>query len=253
MKLLFLMLDSKRGPWEKLYENGAEKTWARMISPEDRFIRYRGMRNSFFEVHNSIGRIGNNKYNQVIWPLMERRNLYLRDILETKYDGKVLDIGITDRWSSISIKSLVAMEFCFNNFEFDYLVRGNASVFYNLAILREFLEKFTPEYTGPVEKNKPFVTGWSMIISRSMVSKVLTEFSWKDLRYFDDEAFGRILSRFARPLPMPFLVIKTIEDLAKKSAMEIKNFPAIRAKILDKNGRADDLAHRILSEKLKEV
>ena len=240
MKIIFLMLDSQNGPWGDLFSEGAEKTWALEISKEDQFFRYQGIGSDIFS--KSIPKnLQNTRYNKVIWPLMERKNFERKSQIRIQKNGRVLEIDIPDRWSSISTKSLTAFKYCLEHTDFDFLIRGNATSYFNLEALKKFLNQSQYNYVGPIQKSKPFASGWSIGLSREATEYLIMNFTREELKYFDDEAFGRILTPKFGCASMPFLELDSLQSLQAHSKFELKSIPAIRTKSIVNGTREDAL------------
>lgn len=246
------MLDSKGGPWQQIYESGAEKTWVRHLGEGDYYLRYSGTKVSSLLKHPGMQRLGNNQLNSLIWPLIEFHKFNQRKRIECEIVENILKVRITERWSSITTKTMVALEFALQNFDFDYVIRGNASVHFNIGKIKEFLVKENPQYAGPSEKNKVFATGWAIILSKDVTLKLVNGFSWRYLRYFDDEAFGKFLQQGAHLTPMPFLKLNSINEIRSINRDTLIKFPAIRAKIYQDKKRIDDQALRLIQKIIDE-
>ena len=82
-------------------------------------------------------------------------------------------------------------------FEFDFIIRGNSSLYIDPKLLQEFLESNLDkvDYAGPIMGEKKFVAGWCIILSRRAAHIVVHDFRKSDSYYFDDEAIGLILAR----------------------------------------------------------
>ena len=251
MRVLFLMLDSDAGAWSSLYNNGAEKTWLNNLRADDKYLRYKGCKQSLLAKNLVSSKLGNNRFNETFWPIFEAKDFLLRKNIKAELENNILTIGITDRWSSISVKTLLALDYILKHFDFDYVVRGNASVFFNVEKLRDYLDIAKPKYAGPLEKNKPFVTGWSIILSRDTAIQLTDLFSFRHLRYFDDEAIVKVLYEVEKPSRMPYLVVNQLEELKCMNRKVLESYPAIRTKITEKRRRIDDVAQKLIFETIR--
>ena len=247
MKLFFLMLDNETGPWNKLYLEGAESTWTNQLMPEQEiYIRYKG------KVWNGLpfkffNRLINSKLRKKIWSL---RAKFISPKIELDYVEKkenCIEVNLLDLWWNIGWKTLLALKYIHSNFEYDYIVRGNASVYYDLKNLREFLQLNNPSYCGPIEKNKEFVSGWSIILSRRAVEILLSNSDQLILQEFDDEAIGGILRKAGIfPEEIPFMVINSLEAAQNYAERKI---PVLRLKYYINTNRRDYELMKIIYEK----
>ncbi len=251
VKILFLMLDSKSGPWSELFSTGAEDTWTRDLSEEDSFIRYVSTGRDYIS-KLFPKRMLNSRLNPVVWPIVEASNFSRRSNFEASMKGRILHINTPERWSSISIKTLAALNFCLDNFDFDYLVRGNATSFFNVEVLRNYLKISQTNYLGPVHKNKPFASGWAIVMSRRATTYLVQNFSFSALRYFDDEAFGKVLTPIFGCDTLPYLEISSLQNLRSYSGEILCSAPAIRTKSLVDGHRMDSVIQQNIYKKTRD-
>ena len=247
MRILFLMLDSEEGPWGKLFEEGAEQTWVHDLDMSDVYLRYVSTGNDYISkcFHPKLL---NNRYNSKIWPLIETYNFMNRFKIDAHIIQKKLRIVTSERWSSINVKTLVALRYCLENFDFDFIIRGNATAFFNVKSLKKHLAVSTSKYFGPIHKNKPFASGWAIGLTKDAALALVRDFSLRDLAYFDDEAFGRVLAPVFACDPLPYLEISAAEDIEKYSPEFLAEIPAIRTKLLSNGCRLDAELQRKLYE-----
>ena len=243
------MLDSKSGPWSELFSTGAEETWTRDLTEEDSFIRYVSTGSNYISKFLP-NRVLNSRLNPVVWPIVEASNFFRLSNFEASMKGGFLYINTPERWSSISIKTLVALNFCLENFDFDFLVRGNATSFFNVEVLRNYLKISQANYLGPVHKNKPFASGWAIGMSRRATTHLVQNFNFSAIRYFDDEAFGKVLTPIFGCDTLPYLKISSLQDLRSYSGEILCSFPAIRTKSLVDGHRMDSVIQQNIYKKI---
>lgn len=249
MKILFLMLDSKSGPWSELFSTGAEDTWTRYLTEEDLFIRYVSTGRNYIS-KLLPNRILNSRFNPAVWPILEANNFSRLSNFEASMKDGIMHVNTPERWSSISIKTLVALDFCLENFDFDFLVRGNATSFFNVEVLRKYLKISGANYLGPVHKNKPFASGWAIGMSRRATTYLVQNFNFSALRYFDDEAFGKVLTPIFGCDTLPYLEISSLQDLRSYSGEILCSVPAIRTKSLVDGHRLDSVIQKNIYKKI---
>ncbi len=249
MKILFLMLDSKSGPWSEMFSSGAEVTWTRDLSEEDLFVRYMSTGSNFIS-KLLPNRILNSRLNPAVWPVVEASNFSRLSNFKASMNSGIMLVNTPERWSSISIKTLVALNFCLDNFDFDYLVRGNATSYFNVEVLRDYLKISGANYLGPVHKNKPFASGWAIGMSRRATTYLVQNFNFRALRYFDDEAFGKVLTPIFGCNTLPHLEISSLQDLRSFSGETLCSVPAIRTKSLVDGHRMDSVIQKNIYKKI---
>lgn len=243
------MLDSEEGPWGELFTEGAEQTWVQDLGDGDRYLRYMSSGNNYLSkfLHPKLL---NNRYNSKIWPLIEAYNFRNRFQIDAFVNDDKLRIASSERWSSINVKTLVALQYCLEKFNFEVLIRGNATSFFNIESLKNHLTLSTSNYFGPIHKNKPFASGWAIGLTREAILRLMEDFSFRDLSYFDDEAIGRVLAPTYDCDPLPYLEIHNAEEIQKFSPELLAGFPAIRTKQLSNGRRLDAILQRKLYERI---
>ncbi len=244
------MLDSKTGPWSELFLTGAEKTWTLDLAKDDLFLRYTSSGDDYISKFLP-NKILNGRLNPVVWPIIEAINLAKLPDSQARINSGILQVDTPERWSSISIKTLVALRYCLDNVDFDFVIRGNATSFFNIAVLRSYLESSQTNYVGPIHKNKPFASGWAIGMSRQATTYLVKNFDYMALRYFDDEAFGTILAPMFGCEAMPYLEFSHLEELKNVSRETLSNIPAIRTKSLVGGLRMDAVIQQNIYRKIK--
>ena len=245
------MLDSKSGLWSELFSTGAEGTWTHDLSGEDLFIRYISTGRNYIS-KLLPDRTLNSRLNPTVWPIVEASNFLRRSNFEASMKGGILHINTPERWSSISMKTLIALNFCLENYDFDFLVRGNATSFFNVEVLRNYLKNSQANYLGPIHKNKPFASGWAIGMSRRATTYLVQNFNFSALRYFDDEAFGKVLTPIFGCDTLPYLEISSLQDLRSYSGEILCSFPAIRTKSLVDGHRMDSVIQQNIYKKTRD-
>ena len=190
------MLDNSFGEWSKLYKAGAEATWVKRIRNDDFYLRYLGKVPRFQALNTVMNRVLNSRYQNSIWRY--QRFFGWKSKAEVNLIGdSIIQIEVGEVWSNITAKTIAAIDFALQNFEFDFIIRGNSSLYIDPKLLQEFLESNLDkvDYAGPIMGEKKFVAGWCIILSRRAAHIVVHDFRKSDSYYFDDEAIGLILAR----------------------------------------------------------
>lgn len=140
---------------------------------------------------------------------------FLRAVTEIADDTVYIDGDclytkwIEDFAHRVNDKTFKALQYCFENLEFDYLLRTNLSSFYRLDALSAYLEGVPRVgfYAGPVnsfefegEEGKTFdyVSGSGILLSRNLIPIVLSKQNTISYDYIDDVWLGMAL--FGCPL-----------------------------------------------------
>lgn len=103
---------------------------------------------------------------------------------------------------------------------------------------------------GPVHKNKPFASGWAIGMSRRATTYLVQNFNFSALRYFDDEAFGKVLTPIFGCDTLPYLEISSLQDLRSYSGEILCSVPAIRTKSLVDGHRLDSVIQKKIYKKI---
>jgi hypothetical protein len=187
----------------------------------------------------------------VAWPIIEFNNLRRLHQFQVDEYENLLQVNCPERWSSISIKSLVVFNYCLEKFDFDFLIRGNATSYFNIDKLRNYLEGCEADYLGPIQKNKTFATGWAIGMSRKALAYLVREFTFRNLKFFDDEAFGQVLMPRFGCRQMPYVEISNLQELETFSMDALRKLPAIRTKSLVNGTRLDSMIQQKLFQKFE--
>ncbi len=122
------------------------------------------------------------------------------DISNILIDGDTIKVlGVESLYPGIIIKTLKSMEFCLNNFSFDYIIRTNISSFWNLYSLinlydtlpRQKLIQAIIGHHGCV-----FPSGSGMIISRDIISLMVSNKEEFNMTINDDVSVGQFLQKY---------------------------------------------------------
>lgn len=251
MKFHVLFLDNSFGDWHQSYQRGALVTWC---DPQS------GGVNSNSYMGNAPRSILTNKFFN--WLLLTRVFIGQWGRLngrqkpastKTHLSNEIIHVSLPELWSNITAKTLYAMHFVADKFEFDFLIRANSTCYVNLASLSNELAKIDREvvYAGPVIRGKPFVSGWGIILSRKALGILLESYSSLDFALFDDESIGNIMARNEIfPVSLPFLEIKSENQINQLTFEEISATPLYRIKVFENGKRID---HALMNSLHKRV
>lgn len=96
----------------------------------------------------------------------------------------------------VLIKTLKAMEYVYNTYDFDYLIRTNLSNFWNFKLYKK---RFNTPISNLVEAaivdyyNIPYPSGAAMVISKDVILKMLDKQNQYNYGLYDDIAIGLVL------------------------------------------------------------
>lgn len=251
IRILFLVLDYPSHYYKQLFALGPKSSW--LNDAHVSFIRYTGKIYNEF-IFRAINRLEASTYGIAIRKIVVKSPTtsgIKKRIINVEQD--MIKIDVWDTWWNHTEKTRLAIKYCVENLEFDYIVRVNSSAYVNFEALEDFLLRSKPKYGGPKEKGKPFTSGWGIILNKEVASVLAEEQSWQTTAIYDDEAIGLVLkSKGILPSYTPHLWLKSIESLDQLSSEELKRYPLIRTKSYDSNGnRIDFEIMSTLHSKLK--
>lgn len=250
--MLVLCLDNSYGPWHEMYQEGALKTWCDPSNPQIICRRFMGQDPRWPILNRIANRLLISRSLNKHWHLLQsKKELEKVQVLEV---NGVIRVDLPELWSNITLKTLAAMRFALDNFEFDFLLRANSTCYLDLSSLKHYLNKNAEStlYAGPIAKGKEFVSGWGILLSRESVEVLVNSCTRADHRYFDDEAVGKVLKRMnITPQELPFIEIFSNRDLDQLSSEELRKTPFFRMKFTQNGNRKDDVLMRALHRRVK--
>ena len=251
MRILILFLDNSFGIWNKLYHEGPLKTWCKNSDHFSQNFMYSGKEPKFPWINSFLNKFLKSKFGVRTWKYFNAKSFVMNvDESMTNHSSKLI-VDCSELWFNITRKTFSALSYVDRNYDYDYLIRCNATCFINEKVLISFLEKIPNQtlYAGPTTKE--FVAGWGIVMSRDAVKILLQEGKVSDYLLWDDEAIGAIFKRAGIKLQeMPHLQISSIEELNQLELESIKNIPFFRLKYEDSSGRSDYKLMKLLSERL---
>jgi hypothetical protein len=237
-----------------MYQEGALKTWCDPNESQVECRRFMGNDPRWLSLTRVLNRLLTSRFLSDHWEKFQSsQNLNEISVRESK---DVIKVDLSELWTNITLKSLVALRFSLKNYEFDYLLRVNSTCYVNIRLLRTFLKDNDQavDYCGPVAKGKDFVSGWGIVLSRRATELLVSSFSKGDLAFFDDEAIGRILRRVnVLPQEFPFIEINSQNDLNHITKETIRHIPFFRMKVINGKERIDHRIMRLLHNRVKSL
>ncbi len=253
MQIRVLLLDNSTGPWHKMYQNGAMKTWCTTSNHELNTNLYLGKKVKSKALNSGFNKILVSRYVQKYWRFFQVK-APSSQVGSTELES-IIEIDIAETWPNITLKTLTAIRYVHTHYVYDFLVRANASCYVNLNALKNHLDSLNDKfvYAGPKATNKDFISGWGIVFNPKTIETLLSNEGTEFLELFDDEAIGRMLKVSGiEPMPIPYLEISSPKELNSKTKEELAAFPFIRVKASVNGKRIDDLLmcriHEILGE-----
>ena len=152
--------------------------------------------------------INDEKCQQTTWRNYEESEvIWLRGGNSTKYDLKAMTlyVEVEDTYINILRKTILGIQWCLANLNFDYIVRGNVSTYFNCASIDKKLARFVscePFFGGYIDFSKKnsehgkeveFINGGALFMNRETAS-MLSEMEvgeWEETP--DDVAISQYL------------------------------------------------------------
>lgn len=252
--MLVLFLDNSFGPWHEMYQRGAFKTWCNPSNSDIICRSFMGQDSKWPFLNRIANRFLVSSWLSNYWNLFQSRK-DLKKVPVSELDG-VIRVDLPELWCNITLKTIAAIKFALDNYEFDFLLRANSTCYLDLDSLEHHLSKKSDDvlYAGPIAKGKEFVSGWGILLNRKAVHMLTTNYSLSDQKYFDDEAIGIILQRLKiMPHEIPFLEFFSEQDLNQMSSEEILKTPFFRIKFTQNGNRTDDILMGALHRRVRSL
>lgn len=253
MRFYVLFLGNSFGPWTKLYQKGALQTWCDASNGIVGWSIYQGITPKMECLNLALNRLLTSRFLRNHWRAFQKN----REIsaIDFEISANRIQVNVLEVWSNIAIKTMVALSIVLKNFEFDYLIRANASCYVNRRALENFIENFSGDFTygGPTLEGKQFVSGWAIVISPKAVRAILKKGNYRYSDLYDDEAIGRSLNDAGiAPVSIPHFEIQSLQNLDLAPIEFLESIPFIRVKSNVDGNRTDDLIMRRLHQRLSE-
>jgi hypothetical protein len=135
-------------------------------------------------------------------------------------------------WSLIGLKTILALKFLLENYEFDYVCRTNTTSYLDVPKLLEHLEgqprtNFYAGVVGSAFGDLEFASGAGILLSRDVVQRICDKaIAWKH-GYIDDLALGEVVANLRKP-SVPLVPLERLDLYTLEAAKEIEE-----KKILD--------------------
>jgi hypothetical protein len=161
------------------------------------------------------------------------------EVIEDGKNWKKLVTETPEDWALIGLKTILALKFLLENYEFDYLFRTNTTSYVDTSKLLEHLEHQPKSnlYSGVVGSafgDLEFASGAGILLSRDVVQRICdNENKWKH-GFIDDLALGEVVSNLKHPevtlVPLPRIDLYTLKAAKEIDEIVIKNGMHFRCK-----------------------
>jgi hypothetical protein len=232
IKLLTLILSFNEGHHKEIQSQGQDATFMRQATQSSRVFRYVGRSFKLPIKYNAIFAIRRWQYallhysnNPLVASILRFSvnsrfaDRAIRNIpkfsggspsktaREVKYQNELAPTIITESpedWSLIGLKTILALKYLLENYEFDFLFRTNTSSYLDVPSLLDFLETKPKEnfYAGVVSSvlgNTRFASGAGILVSRDIVQRICDNSEvWKH-GLVDDAAFAELVANLQDP------------------------------------------------------
>ena len=253
VRFYVLFLGSSFGPWSKLYQKGALETWCDKHNAITSWSIYQGKNPKLKCINLTLNRLLTSRFLRKHWGAFQKNKDF--STIEYEISTNRIQVKILEIWSNIAVKTMVALNVVLTNFEFDYLIRANASCYVNRRALEEFIQNFDGDFTygGPTLEGKEFVSGWAIVISPKAIQTILKEGKCTYSDLYDDEAIGLSLKDAGiAPVSIPYFEIQSLQNLELVPLKFLESIPFIRVKSSVDGNRTDDLIMQRLHQRLSE-
>jgi hypothetical protein len=131
----------------------------------------------------------------------------------------------------IGLKTLKAFQFLLDNYEFEYVFRTNSSSYVDGDLLVSFVSKLNVGdlYGGYIGESRKglFASGAGILMSKSLVQKVLSNGSKWRHGLIDDVALARLIQEAVQPklniTPLPRGHFESVDEVWQATGEEIKS------------------------------
>ena len=135
------------------------------------------------------------------------------DIVLNKENNTIYCKGDETYIPGILNKTIKSIDYCLNNFEFDYIYRTNLSTVVNLDKLYSYVLNNSIDYAGNIyNKKDDFVTGTGILLSKQACIKLVEDKSLINHDIIDDVAIANALKKYYKIIHINRYGIKNIND-----------------------------------------
>lgn len=251
MRIHVVFLGNSFGPWSKLYQEGALKTWCNPATSRIESNIYIGNRPTVVTWNMFINRLLVSRLFRNRWKIFVSSRTVSQIKIRDKDSLIILDLP--ELWCNITLKTIASLKYVRDKHNFDFIIRANASCYVNIKSLTNYLGKLKDSliYAGPVMDGKKFVSGWGIVMSKPALDKLLSSFNFTDFELFDDEAIGRIMKRNrVRPIKLSYLELNSAKQIDLLTEEQLMTTVFFRMKSFEENKRMDHVLMNLLHKRI---
>ena len=266
VSLICLILSVDKSPWREIQDMGQNETFARVAGSDITYLRYVGQNArtpilgvlaltlkklqhwAYLRFSNQTGLkwIANFAYWRLGDKLIQRGDSWVfpeTHIRQEQNPGPpsspaVIVTQSLEHSVLIGLKTIKALQFIVDNYSFDYIFRTNSSSFVDGPLLLKYVKNLPAGdvYGGVLGDSPkgPFASGAGILLSKSLIEKVLKEASSWRHGLIDDVALSEIIrERILTPLQFTNLSrvqFRTLAEAQDSPAEVIKNEYHFRCK-----------------------
>lgn len=190
MKILYLVLGSKKKPWTNIAKYGIDITWRTKLHNLDNLC--------YLYSTYGLGTSNSNRndYLQTNQKFLSRT---LTDPLEISSDS--LTLPTYSGWDALLHKTISALRFFLLNSNYDYFLRTNVSSFWNPTATRNLINSNAEELESGIggslksHQGIKYIEGDSIIISRHVAEKFVRYQNKLNYGVIDDVSLGDLCSK----------------------------------------------------------
>ena len=191
-RIVFLIIASKEKPWKNILKYGPRATWYQDLNDTTKV----------FEVYSD----GSGGTSAIDKKDPKRVILYPGDnsslaISEPSYKSEnTLTFKTVSGWGELLPVTFSALSYLLKHEDFDYVVRTNVSSYWNVPLVRKYLEENQTEslYAGVIgtvedgSKVIKYASGAGIVMSKDIARTLVSNYSKLDFNLIDDVAIGKL-------------------------------------------------------------
>jgi hypothetical protein len=229
VQILYLIASSHKKPWESLIL-AQKKTWVKNLPNNHKAL---------FLFGNGFLGSGSDDYvtlHEVDRPQHEL-GIKVSQISKTENESDLFFDSLAG-WEQLLSNTLSGMAHILENYNFDYVVRTNNSTFFNPKKLEQVLASLPDSriYAGPEYSHQgvKYVGGYSIILSKDVVQKLVLGISRIQSRIIDDVSIGIALEELGVEITIlpdiPWLRLRDLFRFSQKMSVVYADTFAFRCK-----------------------
>ena len=168
-----------------------------------------GNHNEYKQMH-AIWEKYMNTHKNIIAFFIENDESLNQEVVIDKDKNTIYCKGTESYVPGILNKTIKSINYCLQNFDFDYIYRTNLSSVLNLDKLYSYLQNNTVDYAG--QHMGTFISGSGIILSKEACKKLIVDKSLIDNMEPDDVALGQTLSKFYEMKNIEFYALANLYD-----------------------------------------